>query len=128
MNESEINMIVTRKTILDDDMYDESSRSALVIHPDTVQVDDMIAGGGGGVVLVELIAPRRNGKLRPTYPAGILVINLGRNSKEEECYQRVGMFDVKYKDTSSSDVHQELALKRAQALFDNRELRELYIV
>ncbi|KAI0103695.1 HET-domain-containing protein [Nemania sp. FL0031] len=128
VNESEIHIIITRNTILDDDMYDESSRSALVVRPDTMQVDDMIASGGGGVVMVELIATRRNGKLLPTYPAGILVINPGTNSKGEAPYQRVGIFEVKFKDLSSSDAHREAALKQAQALFDNRDLQELYIV
>ncbi|KAI1131303.1 HET-domain-containing protein [Nemania abortiva] len=125
---AETNVVVTRKTILEDEMYDESSRSVLVIRPDTVQMDDMIAGGGGGVVLVELIATRRNGKLRPTYPAGILVAKLGGDSEEGECYQRVGIFEIKFQDSPSSDAHQEVALKRAQALFDDRKLQELCIV
>jgi hypothetical protein len=128
INRAEMNMVITRKIILEDDMYNESSDSALVVRPDTAEIDDIIASGGGHILLAQLLAPRTNGNLKPTYPAGILVMDCGRDSEKEKYYKRVGMFDFKFNNGPRSKVTREIALKRARTLFDNCELQEICIV
>lgn len=129
IDKAESNMAVTREeATLKKKTYDDSSRTALVLRPDTMEVDEMIADGGERILLVELIATRSNGNLRPIYPAGLLIVRLGGNPEKENCYQRVGIFEVTFQHHLKSKTQQELAFKQAEALFENFELRELCIV
>ncbi|KAJ8116428.1 hypothetical protein ONZ43_g4442 [Nemania bipapillata] len=127
---AEMHLVITRNTNIGDDTYNASTQSALVVRPDTAEVDDMIARGGEGLTMVELVAARTNNKLRPTYPAGILIMTNTRKPPEgpsEDGYQRIGIFEFQIRNVSSSDV-QHQALKRSQTLFENRDLQELRIV
>jgi hypothetical protein len=129
MNSAEINTLVTRMANLTDEMYDEISGSCLVFRPDTAEVDDMIARGGRDILLVELLAARTGTRgLSPTYPAGILTIDSKGGVQGDGCHRRVGMFEFKFQGIPISKIRQELALKRAQALFDGCELREVCVV
>lgn len=129
INRSESNMVVTMETTSKKKTYDDSSRSALIIRPDTMEVDSMMmADGGERILLVELIATRSNNNLRPNYPAGLLITHRGNNSEKEDRYQRVGIFEFTFQHHLKSKAHQELVFKQAAALFENCELRELRIV
>ncbi|KAI0535577.1 HET-domain-containing protein [Xylaria digitata] len=127
INRATLNMLVSRKVILEDEVYDESSRSVLVLRSDTVESDRIIACGGQGILLVELIATRTKGT-SSTYPAGLLVLEAGGDTGASECYKRVGMFEFRYKDVSGAKNGKDLALKQARALFGNSKLREIYIL
>ncbi|KAI0466060.1 HET-domain-containing protein [Xylaria cf. heliscus] len=122
-----IHMLVTNKPILEDEWYDESSRSVLVFRPDSAEIDDMLARGGRGVLLLELVAARTK-RIGATYPAGLLVMECSGNAEEDGYYKRVGMFEFKVSDTSGSKAQQESAIKQAFILFNNCELHEVRIV
>ncbi|KAJ2980523.1 hypothetical protein NUW58_g6923 [Xylaria curta] len=123
ITKAEANIAVTRNNVIEDDIYDNSGGFVLVVYSDRTEVDDMLACGGGRVLLIELVTARLNKGLSPTFPAGILVLD----HPEESCYQRVGMFQFKFRDRRASDIHQEVAFKRSQTLFANSDLQELCI-
>lgn len=122
-----IHMLVTNRTFLEDGMYDESSRSVLVFRPDSVEIDDILARGGQGVLLLELEAARTKRTRAATYPAGLLVMECTGDSEEERCYKRVGMFDFTVNSATLSESWRELAMEQALTLFNNCELREISI-
>ncbi|KAI1190109.1 HET-domain-containing protein [Nemania serpens] len=128
IDRAECNVAVTRNTVLKEKAFDDSTRSALVLRPDTMEVDDMIASGGERILLVELIATRSNSNLSPYYPAGLLIVRLNGNSDKEDRYRRVGIFEVTFQHHLKSKAQKELVLKQAEALFNKSELRELCIV
>ncbi|KAI0399990.1 HET-domain-containing protein [Xylaria palmicola] len=121
-----IHMVVTRNTILEDDVYDESSYSVLLFRPDTEEVEGIINRGGEGIFLMELIAARATGMdtSRPSYPAGLLIMR----SNEGERYRRVGIFEFKFNDVQRARAMRDLALEQARTLFSDCQLNEVCIV
>lgn len=128
IDRAEMNMKITREPNLDNDMYDLSSKSVLLVRSDTAEADNLIAFSAKHILAVQLIEPRFNGNLMPSYPAGILVTNSDWNSEGEKRYKRVGMFEFKFNNFLGSKATREIALERSRTLFDNCKLQELYIV
>ncbi|KAI1750433.1 HET-domain-containing protein [Xylaria castorea] len=127
IDRASVHMLVTNKTIIEDKMYDESSRSVLIFRPDSVEIDGILARDGRDVLLLELVVARTK-RIGTTYPAGLLVMEHGKNSEGYGRYKRVGMFEFKSNDISGSKTRQELAMKQALTLFDNCELREVCLL
>ncbi|GAW20955.1 hypothetical protein ANO14919_104680 [Xylariales sp. No.14919] len=124
---SKVNMMVTRKQLLWDEINKDSSRSSLVVRPDTLEADDIITRGGAGVLLVELVALKPKNR-NSTYPAGLLVHQAREDTSGDMYYRRIGMFEFRFQDVSVSKTRESIALKRAQTLFESSKLREIYIL
>ncbi|KAI1734568.1 HET-domain-containing protein [Xylaria scruposa] len=122
-----VHMLVTNKTIIEDNMYDESSQSVLVFRPDSVEIEGTLTRGGQGILLLELVAARTK-RMGVTYPSGLLVTEHRKNPEDCGYFKRVGMFDFKSKNISGSKTLQELAMEQALTLFHNCELREICIL
>lgn len=123
VDQAAMNVVASRESTLDDDIYDESSRSALVIRLDTLAGDELMARDAGSLLMLELVAAR-NEVTRPTFPAGLLIVE-----REDGRFRRVGMFEFKVGGGSiaKAEAAQELTFKLARSLFRDCELREVCI-